>query len=133
MNPALNQNSPEENVSIVPENTPIIPDPIELTDVTVAKKLIQLKQSADSRGVEFNLSFKTVKKLLLSKVCYYTRKAFGDGLQARSIDRVNSKKGYVEGNVVPCTVEINQKKSNLDIDDIILMAKRIAEHQSKNP
>ena len=126
MNPETNQTQTD---TIAQENTS---NPPELTDFAVAKKLIQLKQSADSRGVEFNLSFKTVKKLLLAKVCYYTKKTFGDGLQARSIDRVNSKKGYIEGNVVPCTVEINQKKSNLDAKDIILMAKRIIEHQTKH-
>jgi hypothetical protein len=35
-----------------------------------------------------------------------------------SVDRVDPKKGYVEGNVVACTVEINSKKSNLSIDEI---------------
>jgi hypothetical protein len=132
MSPENSNNQIDQLETIVQENAPNPPEQIELTDFAVAKKLIQLKQSADSRGVEFNLSFKTVKKLLMAKVCYYTKKPFGDGLQARSIDRVNSKKGYVEGNVVPCTVEINQKKSNLDAEDIILMAKRIIEHQLKH-
>jgi hypothetical protein len=35
-----------------------------------------------------------------------------------SFDRVDSNKGYIEGNVVSCTVDINGKKSNLTVDEI---------------
>lgn len=104
----------------------------ELTDYAVAKKLIQLKQSADSRGIEFNLSFREVKKLMSAKICFYTRKKFGEDLDARSIDRVDSNLGYVGGNVVACTVDINRKKSNLTQDEIIMLSTRIQEHNSKN-
>jgi hypothetical protein len=31
---------------------------------------------------------------------------------------VDSAKGYVEGNVVSCTIDINGKKSNLSVDEI---------------
>jgi hypothetical protein len=47
---------------------------------------------------------------------YYVE--FNDTTNIFSIDRVDPKKGYVEGNVVACTVEINSKKSNLTIDEI---------------
>lgn len=113
------------------EEFPATEEIVVVTDYLIAKKLVQLKQSADSRGVEFNLSFNTVKKLLNAKTCYYTRKKFGEGVLARSIDRVDSSLGYIDNNVVACTIEINQKKSNLEIDDILLMAKRIQDHKSK--
>jgi hypothetical protein len=107
------------------------PEAHALTDYQVAKKLVQLKQSADSRGIEFSLSFKTVKKLMISQKCYYTGKRFTTGLNARSVDRVDSTIGYVDGNVVPCTVEINQKKSNLTHNEIVLLAKKIFQHQNR--
>jgi hypothetical protein len=107
-------------------------DEADVNDYYVAKKLVQLKQSADSRSIEFNLSFRTVKKLLSTKKCYYTGKIFGKANLARSIDRVDSSKGYIEGNVVACTVEINQKKTNLTKEDIHLLSKRIKLHEKRN-
>jgi hypothetical protein len=38
---------------------------------------------------------------------------------------VDPKKGYVEGNVVACTVEINSKKSNLTIDEIYSLSNQL--------
>jgi len=91
----------------------------KITDIEVAQKMMQLKQSATSRSLEFELSFRTVKFLLTQKKCYYTGILFEDtGGNARSIDRVDSTKGYIEGNVVACTVDINGKKSNLSIQEV---------------
>lgn len=90
-----------------------------VTDLEVAKKMINIHQSAMDRKIEFNLSFEYVKKMLEYKTCYYTNVTFAeDGPNARSFDRIDSDKGYVEGNVVACTVDINGKKSNLTFDEI---------------
>jgi hypothetical protein len=101
-----------------------------VTDYDIAKKLVQLKQSATHRGLKFNLSFITVKRLLLAKTCFYTGVKFSTEVE-RSVDRVDSTLGYVEGNVVPCTVAINTKKSNLTHDEIFMLAKKIKLHNSK--
>jgi hypothetical protein len=91
----------------------------KITDVEVAQKMIQLRQSSISRSLDFNLSFRTVKFLLTQKKCYYTGIVFEDsGDNARSIDRVDSTKGYIEVNVVACTVGINSKKNNITITEI---------------
>ena len=85
----------------------------EVSDLEVAKKMLKIFQSAADRKLEFNLSFESVKKLLSYQTCYYTNKKFEEeGSMARSFDRIDSSKGYVEGNVVACTVDINGKKSN---------------------
>lgn len=103
-----------------------------IDDYHIAKKLIQLKQSADSRKIPFSLKFTTVKKLLNAKVCFYTGKPFDKkGLQARSIDRVDSSKGYVDDNVVACTVDVNIKKTNLTVEEILLIAKKVNMHLTK--
>ena len=92
---------------------------MKITDIEVAQKMMQLKQSAMSRGLPFELSFRTVKFLLLQKKCFYTGLQFEEtGDNSRSIDRIDSAKGYTEGNVVACTVGINGKKSNLSISEI---------------
>jgi hypothetical protein len=90
-----------------------------IPDIVVAKKLVKLQQSALSRGLEFDLKFHTVRRLLEKKTCTFTKIPFEEsGPLARSIDRIDSAKGYIEGNVVACTVEINGKKANLSIKEI---------------
>jgi hypothetical protein len=97
-----------------------------VTDLEVAKKLINIHQSAMDRKIEFNLSFEYVKKMLEYKTCYYTNVTFtDDGPNARSFDRIDSDKGYVEGNVVACTVDINGKKSNLTFDEIACLYNKL--------
>lgn len=91
----------------------------DITDLEVAKKMLKIYQSAQDRKLEFDLSFESVKKLLSYQTCYYTNRKFEeDGQFSRSFDRVDSAKGYIEGNVVACTVDINGKKSNLSMEEI---------------
>lgn len=117
-----------------PVTESIVVEPIEtvLSDYQVAKKLIQLKQSADSRSLDFDLKFTTVKRLLSAKKCYYTGTRFTpEGPFSRSIDRVDSSLGYIDDNVVACTVDINGKKNNLTIEDISIMYKKITQFENK--
>ena len=117
---------------IVSESKELEPPSIhcEIEDYIICKKLIQLRQSAQSRGLEFNLTFKTVKKLLSTKRCFYTNVVMTEdsGMNSRSIDRVDSTKGYIEGNVVSCTVDINSKKGHLTIKEILSLAKNLEKH-----
>ena len=109
----------------------------EISDLEVAKKMLKIFQSAVDRKLDFDLSFESVKKLLSYNNCYYTNRKFEeDGLFARSFDRIDSSKGYIEGNVVACTVDINGKKSNLSLEELEclyfkLVAKKIKTDQSE--
>lgn len=104
----------------------------EPSDVEVAKKLLNIYQSAMDRKLEFNLSFESVKTLLKFPTCYYTGRKFeNEGPYSRSIDRIDSSKGYIEGNVVSCTIDINGKKSNLSDDEIELLYHKIVLHKKK--
>jgi hypothetical protein len=104
----------------------------EITDIEVAKKMINIHQSAMDRKIEFNLSFDYVKRMLEYKNCFYTGIAFTEeGLNARSFDRVDSDKGYIEGNVVACTIDINGKKSNLSIDEITCLYNKLVKPKPK--
>jgi hypothetical protein len=98
-----------------------------ISDVEVAKKLVNIHSSAQSRNLEFNLTFEYVKKLLEYNTCYYTNVQFTEeGGSARSFDRVDNDKGYVIGNVVACTIDINGKKNNLTLDEIVCLYKKLA-------
>lgn len=92
----------------------------KITDLDVARKMINLKQSADSRGIKFDLSFMVLKGLLEQEKCFYTGRKFDSkgGDYALSIDRMDNKIGYVDGNVVACTVEINRKKTDITLEEI---------------
>ena len=104
----------------------------KLPDIEVAKKMINLQQSASSRNIEYDLSFETVKYLMSRTHCYYSGIKFeDDGKLAFSVDRVDSKKGYIEGNVVACTVDINSKKSNLTLEEIKSLSVRVDEFLNK--
>jgi hypothetical protein len=104
----------------------------KLPDIEVAKKMINLQQSASSRSIEYDLSFETVKYLMTRTNCYYTGVKFeDDGKLAFSVDRVDSKKGYIEGNVVACTVDVNSKKSNLTLEEIKSLSIKVDEFFNK--
>ena len=106
---------------------------IEVNDLEVAKKMLKINQSAIDRKLEFNLSFDSVKKLLTYPNCYYTNRRFEEdgGIFARSFDRIDSSKGYIEGNVVACTVDINGKKSNLSLEEIECLYKKLVANQKE--
>lgn len=105
----------------------------ELRDIDVAKKMLKIFQSAQDRNLEFNLSFETVKRLITYPTCYYTGRVFeNDGIYSRSFDRVDSAKGYVEGNVVACTIDINQKKSNLSESEIFCLYDKLIKFKESN-
>jgi hypothetical protein len=106
--------------------------PTEVSDLEIAKKMLKIHQSAVDRKLEFNLTLETVKKLLSYSACYYTNRKFEEeGNYARSFDRIDSAKGYIEGNVVACTVDINGKKSNLSIDEIECLYKKLVSGRNK--
>ena len=91
----------------------------------IAIKWQNLKSNAEERELEFFLSLQDVRKLLSKKCCYYTGTLMddephkGDSINParRTIDRVDSSKGYVQGNVVACCHRINQLKSNGSLKD----------------
>ena len=118
---------PEVRQDIKPKPEPKKENKPSISDVEVAKKLVNIHSSAQNRSLEFNLTFECVKKLLEYTTCYYTNVQFTeDGPNARSFDRVDNEKGYVVGNVVACTVDINGKKNNLSIEEIVCLYKKLA-------
>lgn len=97
------------------------------SDLEIAKKMLKIYQSAVDRKLAFNLSFETVKRLMSYRTCFYTGKEFeSDGQYAMSFDRIDSSKGYIEGNVVSCTVDINSKKSNLSYEEIKMLYEKLS-------
>jgi hypothetical protein len=87
----------------------------DLSDLGVAKKFIQVADSAKRRGIDFQLTLSDVRTLIKKKKCYYSGLPFDhkDKEKGLTFDRINSKLGYIKGNVVACRHDINQLKNLL--------------------
>ena len=89
-----------------------------MTEIQIARRYCQSYKRAKRRGLEFNLSLRSVANLLKAKRCYYTGvlltdERSGKTLPAtyRTIDRVDNSKGYIKGNVVACCYAANAFKN----------------------
>jgi hypothetical protein len=86
-----------------------------VTDADVARKFLQVEESARKRGIEFSLNLTTVKNLMKAKKCKYTGLVYDytDPERSPSFDRVDCNLGYVKGNVVSCMTGVNSLKNIL--------------------
>lgn len=94
----------------------------KVPDVYVANKMCSLYGNAQRRGVEFDLSFSKLKKVMHTKKCYFTGVALnrvdGDPNQL-SIDRLDNNVGYVDSNIVACARGFNEHvKNNLSVEQV---------------
>lgn len=95
---------------------------VEDFDMYVAKKLIAKERNARERNIEFSMSFSAMRNIMRAKRCFYTGIELvlpvGDAGNLKpnslTIDRIDSNKGYVKGNVVACSNEFNNMKSRVD-------------------
>lgn len=93
----------------------------------------KFKLSAEARGIEFKITIEYISELYEKQ----ERKCGLTGVdlvfnkkQARvsnaSLDRIDSKKGYVEGNIMIVHKDINMMKQNYELDYFIDMCKKVA-------
>ena len=105
-----------------------------ISHLDVAKKLVAIKTSADSRGIEFNLSLKRVRQLLNTKRCFISGARLNRIQQdpnQLTFDRLDNTKGYTDDNVVACSLRINRLKDSLTIDDITMLYMAIQKKSKK--
>ena len=95
------------------------------TDLQIAKKFVAKAQNASQRGISFDMKFTTFKNLMRAKKCFYTGAPLTDNGEVvceptrRTVDRIDHKQGYVEGNVVACSHAFNQFKNEMEKTGII--------------
>lgn len=87
----------------------------------VGKQMRAYSSKSMVRGREFDLSEDETYKLLTSKCTY----CGGDGY---GIDRIDSSKGYVAGNVTPCCSRCNVMKNDMTVSEFESHIRRIAAH-----
>lgn len=87
-------------------------------DEYLAWKYLTKAENARERGIEFSLSIYDMRRLLSRKTCAYTGMRLLDKVknshpQKRTIERIDSSKGYVPGNVIACTLAANNLKNHM--------------------
>lgn len=90
-------------------------------DIKVAIKLNYIFERAIKDQKEFSLSFKRLKFLTRLTKCQITGIEFVNTVNhpySLSIDRLDNNIGYTDENSIACIKDINNKKSNLSIQDI---------------
>lgn len=75
---------------------------------TAPRRFAECKQKAASKGKAFNLTLDTFTKIT-SNPCHYCNDHRNSHV---GIDRINSGKGYVQGNVLPCCWTCNAMKNS---------------------
>lgn len=80
--------------------------------------------SAKRKSLAFELTLESLLRDFWGKPCYYC----GDCLPTIGIDRLDSKDGYVAGNMVPCCSMCNFMKNTAEKDAFIEKCVAVAKH-----
>ena len=102
---------------------------IEISDVELARKFVKKHDRALKAGIEFSLTFGEYKRITKRKMCAYSGIPFSPinfdkgwkyPWRGLTLDRIDNKKGYISGNVVPVCHGINQLKSQWEDPNLTL-------------
>lgn len=93
--------------------------------IAVANKYIQLRASAAKRNKEFTLTLTSVVAFSCLQYVTDTGVALDWRKNQITVDRKDSTKGYVKGNVVACSRRFNDIKGCLTKDDVIELYKHV--------
>lgn len=87
----------------------------------IARQMRSYTSKAMVKGREFALTPDVTYKILMARCTYCGGEGYG-------IDRIDSSKGYIEGNVTPCCSRCNTMKNDMVLADFESHIKRIAAH-----
>lgn len=98
----------------------------QILEIRAIKKWLFKQKEAKSRGISFELTVEDMKGLLVQEHCYYSGiklKHYDDGsteppADQFTLDRIDNSVGYVKGNVVPCSYQVNNVKSDGNAESI---------------
>lgn len=82
-----------------------------------SKKYGDLKSQAKTKNREMNISYEEYLEIIKDRTCYYCDYNFSeDG--GHSLNRIDSKKGYLLDNVKPCCKTCNSIMLDFSIEDL---------------
>jgi hypothetical protein len=90
-------------------------------DAQVARKYAAKYADANARNIQFDLSFSDMKRLLKQKTCFYTGVELSEDVGGNkfTLDRIDSAKGYVKGNVWIVSHRANRIKGDATSGELI--------------
>lgn len=88
-----------------------------------------LKRAAKKQGHTLTISIKEYTQYIKSNICTYCGGSIGE--VGHGLDRINSKKGYIKGNITPCCNNCNRAKSNQTLKAFKLHILKIYGHWAK--
>jgi hypothetical protein len=92
---------------------------------TLTKRFADYKRNAAARGLVFNIT-KAEFAAVTEMACTFCAATDHVG-----IDRIDSSKGYIEGNTQPCCTFCNKMKSNFGEEAFLAQIARIYKHTCK--
>ena len=101
----------------------------------------KVKLSAAIRDIPFNVSLQYVGDLFEKQKGYCAltgqkltlKKTLKDTTATASLDRKDSSKGYIQGNLQWVHKDVNRMKNNLKEETFVDLCKKVALHQIKLP
>lgn len=92
----------------------------------------KLKQSAKKRGYEFNMSIEDLWQLFQNQkqTCAITGDHI-EHLNDASLDRIDSTKGYIKGNVQWVTKQANLSKHIMSMNELYEFCKKVLKHANQ--
>lgn len=107
-------------------------------DTTLNMMLCSYRTMAPKRGIEFSLSKESFFALVV-RDCFYCgaepsmlKKSRYASCLVNGVDRLDNKKGYIEGNCVPCCTTCNYMKRALSFDQFLAHIKKISKHRPED-
>lgn len=97
-------------------------------------KYNKIKRTASHRNIEFNVSIEYLWNLFLNqdRKCAITGDYINNFKQA-SLDRIDSNKGYIEGNVQWVTYQANVSKHTMTMEQLYEFCKKVLNHANQQP
>lgn len=92
----------------------------------------KLKRSAEKRNIEFSVSLEYLWNLFKSQdqICAITGD-YINSIDDASLDRIDSTKGYVEGNIQWVTKQANVSKHIMSMEELYEFCKKVLKHANQ--
>lgn len=103
-------------------------------DLLLPTQFGKLRRSANIRNIEFNVTIDYLWNLWLSQngQCAITGDTI-DSIKKASLDRIDSSRGYVEGNVQWVTYRANVSKHTMTMNELYDFCKKVLNHANQQP
>jgi len=94
----------------------------------------RLKRSAENRNLDFNVSIKYLWSLFIKQnyICAITGDALVN-IKTASLDRIDSNKGYIKGNVQWVTKQANLSKHIMSTIQLVKFCQKVLKHANQQP